>query len=45
MAAKTVEVLLIANGLGKHQLLADFLKVERNEGEFGILVQTHHFLT
>ncbi|KAF9064271.1 P-loop containing nucleoside triphosphate hydrolase protein [Rhodocollybia butyracea] len=37
MAAKTVEVLLIANGLGKHQLLADFLKVKRNEATLKLL--------
>ncbi|KAF9058421.1 hypothetical protein BDP27DRAFT_1432859 [Rhodocollybia butyracea] len=34
MAADTVEVLLIANGLGKYKLLAEFLKVGQNEAAY-----------
>ncbi|KAF9064400.1 hypothetical protein BDP27DRAFT_1367226 [Rhodocollybia butyracea] len=37
MAADTVEVLLIANGLGKYKLLAEFLKVGQNEETLKLL--------
>ncbi|KIK55950.1 hypothetical protein GYMLUDRAFT_99365 [Collybiopsis luxurians FD-317 M1] len=37
MGAKTVEVLLIANGLGKGQLLQDFMTVERNQKTLKLL--------
>lgn len=30
---KTIEVLLIANGLSKHTLLNNFLQAERNDGQ------------
>jgi SNF2 family DNA or RNA helicase len=33
MAINTVEVVLIANGLGKRQLLEDFIKVDRNKSK------------
>ncbi|KAJ3966212.1 P-loop containing nucleoside triphosphate hydrolase protein [Lentinula raphanica] len=38
MAAKTVEVLLIANGLGKRALLDAFMEVERNESTLVFLI-------
>ncbi|KAJ3831317.1 hypothetical protein F5878DRAFT_667682 [Lentinula raphanica] len=37
MAAQTVEVLLIANGLGKRALLNAFMQVERNKKTFRII--------
>jgi SNF2 family DNA or RNA helicase len=44
-AADTVEVLLLANGLGKHQLLSDFLKLQRNEGKIRLFNDTRTICT